>query len=107
MNDLEDEIQRDHETATAELRNLIDDRLTVAAISLNPRDRQHLAEVLLPLLTPSWEYGVRYNPDKDDIFLCDDQDHAAQWKRDAHWDGPVVRRLAARLVRQEWTEVQR
>ncbi|MEV1315448.1 hypothetical protein AB0J14_05105 [Micromonospora arborensis] len=114
-----EEIRRDHDTATAALRDLLAETEGARRNGLagdgrgwfqNQSDRDDcyaVADAMLPLLTPGWEYGVYYNRNDSDVHICDDQDHATEWKRDLHWDGPVVRRLTARLVGQDWAEANR
>jgi hypothetical protein len=72
-------------------------------------DRQEcyaIADAMLALFLANWDHGVRYNPDKDDVHPCDDPDHAAEWKRDMDWEGPVVRRLTARLAGMPWIALE-
>ncbi|MFJ1539223.1 hypothetical protein ACIODS_11840 [Micromonospora chalcea] len=107
MTDVEAEIRRDHETATTALRDLLADTMYDSpALARVPMEYcRAVADALLPLFAPSWEYGVRYTPaDLDAVYVCDDQDHAREEKRDLNWEGPTVRRLRASLRPGAWTE---
>ncbi|RKR92673.1 hypothetical protein BDK92_7149 [Micromonospora pisi] len=105
----------DIETATAALRDLLAETEATRrhGISLDgyrsPATRavcDAVADAMLPLFTADWHYGVVWDPAKPgEIFECDDQEHARDWKRDLHGSGPVVRMLAVRLGGQTWQPV--
>jgi hypothetical protein len=87
------DFDKDVRTATEALREML------AMAGVNDPD------ALLPLFRARWEYGVVWDPGKPDgIHECDDQDHAREWKRDLHWEGPLVRRLVVRHVGQ-WNPI--
>jgi hypothetical protein len=100
----------DVQTATAALRDLLANRIHAedcgCKSAVHPAEQWEyygrLSDAMLSLFTADWDHGVRYNPAKDDVHLCDDADHAAEWKRDLGWEGPIVRRLNARLAGMPW-----
>ncbi|MEV1013855.1 hypothetical protein AB0I89_24180 [Micromonospora sp. NPDC049801] len=101
MADVEDEIRRDHETATAALRDLLAE--TVGG-------DHAVVDALLPLFEARMEWGVRLaGPDSpsDAVWECDDREGAVDMSRSLSGNPPAMRRLTVRLVGQEWTEVQR
>ncbi|MEU8158134.1 hypothetical protein AB0B94_31150 [Micromonospora sp. NPDC048986] len=105
----------DTATATAALRDLLAETEATRrhGVSLDgyrsPATREvcyAVADAMLPLFAADWNYGVVWNPEKPgEIFECDDQDHAREWKRDLHGSGPAVRMLAVRLADQSWQPV--
>jgi hypothetical protein len=95
-----------NDEAHAELQKLIAQTLSLSATSRGYRlkgEREPLAAAVAALFATSFAYGVQWNPDKPDVFdMVDDREHAQDWKRDAGWQGPVVRKLTARLAGQDW-----
>lgn len=118
MTTVEDEIRRDHETATAALRDLLAE--TEGKRRNGPAsdgrgwfrtqtDREGcyaVADALLPLFGYEWEYGAPEPGSDDEPFLFDGFERAVEFMRAGRWQGQPVRRLRALHV-GEWTEARR
>jgi hypothetical protein len=107
--------QDDTRTATAALRDLLaetegrrrngpaSDGRGWYRTEADRADCYAVADNLLPLFKTEWVYGVPWDPAKPNaVHECDDQDHAREWRRDLHWEGPIVRQLTVRLASAAW-----
>ncbi|MET8278362.1 hypothetical protein [Micromonospora sp. NPDC005174] len=118
MTTVEDEIRRDREAAEAEMHNLIIKRLhdgdCGCKSEVHPPEQWdyygRLADAVQVLFEADRDWGVRlHNPDSKSgaVWECDDREGAFDTVQNLSGNPPVVRRLSARLLFQEWAEVQR
>ncbi|MFD6565469.1 hypothetical protein [Micromonospora profundi] len=120
MPTIEDEVRRDHETATTALRDLLaetegkrrngpaSDGRGWFRTEADRDDCYAVADAMLPLFDVRLDWGTRMSSTDPDgpVWDADDSEHAGEMRDSMGW-GPVVHRLSARLVDQEWTEGER